>query len=169
MELWTFYKNIAHLAGASMSYGHVSSLLIEMQTFVFVFNLTKKKHTTKFAFCWQFSMLFQIIVLFTTVSVKYLISFIAGNVCFTFNQQLGNYCCMLSTAGSSVYQVWEPRVRVHGAPVRAGKAWTGSPARLFPVSVVWSHTDSGRAVCVQVSAHRTAMNIRVDVNVAEVS
>jgi len=25
MELWAFYKNIAHLAGASVSYGHISS------------------------------------------------------------------------------------------------------------------------------------------------
>ena len=25
-ELWAFYKNIAHLAGASVSYGHISSL-----------------------------------------------------------------------------------------------------------------------------------------------
>ena len=24
-ELWAFYKNIAHLAGASVSYGHISS------------------------------------------------------------------------------------------------------------------------------------------------
>jgi len=74
--------------------------------------------------------------------------------CFS-NLHLCNYCCILSTAGTSVHQVWEPRVRVHGASVRAGEAWTGSPARLFTVSVVWPHTDSGRAVCVQVSAHRT--------------
>jgi len=26
MELWAFYKNIAHLAGASVSYGHISSI-----------------------------------------------------------------------------------------------------------------------------------------------
>jgi len=27
-ELWAFYKNIAHLAGASVSYGHIPSLEI---------------------------------------------------------------------------------------------------------------------------------------------
>jgi len=26
MDLWAFYKNIAHLAGASVSNGHISSL-----------------------------------------------------------------------------------------------------------------------------------------------
>jgi len=77
------------------------------------------------------------------------------NLCFTYYLHLGHYCCMLSTSGSSVHQVCEPRVRVHGASGRAGETWTGWTARLFSVSVVWPHTDSGRAVCVQVSAHRT--------------
>jgi len=27
-ELWVFYKNIAHLAGASESYGHIASLYL---------------------------------------------------------------------------------------------------------------------------------------------
>ena len=43
-ELWAFYKNIAHLAGASVSYGHISSFACFITMFLFLlYQLPKKK------------------------------------------------------------------------------------------------------------------------------